>query len=599
MVTVASARFLTVTVATIIASAPSAADAALVAAAAADKGQVGAASVPAYSYSYFKERKPLDVETSMIAVFSAASAAGMAPLANEALVAAGIDAEHISPSTVPGWQYAELPAQLRSTKAIESLLDGFLRNGAYDFVSPVFIGSGGLPVVMTRDVLVALRSELAPAERAAFIAQRVPGEVLAVDFAGLAGVFHVRTALRSADEVLELVNALAALPEVVFAQSDSIYWAERYGLTPNDPLFPQQWGLDQLSDDDMNGPEAWAIHPGDSSVVVVVLDSGIDQAHEDLSQLPGETFADEGTSGGPGTSCDNHGTCVGGCIAATMDNEIGVVGIAPGCLVRSAKIFNQFNFIGFCLPFLESQDSWTAAGITWAQTSGARVTNSSWGGGAASAAITTAFNTTRALGVTHFAAAGNGGNASISYPASLASIYAVAAIDSTGAKASFSQYGTGLFISAPGAAILTTDRMDEAGYDDGNYTTIDGTSFASPYSAGVAALVISVNPALTPDEVGAIMAASAKDRGLPGYDTTFGWGIADAYAAVLAAKASLEASCPFDLTESGTVDGDDLGSLLGAWGEAERPGAFADFNADGQVDGSDLGDLLGAWGDCR
>jgi len=550
-----------------------------------------------YSYHYFKERLPLDIETSMIAVFDAAAVDGTVAPRSAPLTAAGIAADRIVPTSVPGWQYAELPEAMRSQGTIESMLEQLVRDRSFDFVSPVFIGTGGLPVVITRDVLVAVRTDMAPAARAEFVARRVPGQVLAANFAGLEGVFHVRTPHRHAAAVLDLVNELAIDRDVVFAQSDTIYWAERSAFLPNDPQFPQQWALNHAADHDMNGPEAWEISTGDAGIVVVVLDSGIDQSHEDIHQIPGQSFTGSGSNGGPGGACDNHGSAVAGCIAATIDNAKGVVGIAPGCRVRAGKIFNEISFF-ICLPFLQSQDSWTVSGITWAQTSGARVTNSSWGGGTASAVVTTAFDATRALGVVHFGAAGNGGNAAISYPASLASVYAVAATDINGAKASFSQYGAGLFISAPGAGILTTDRMGSSGYESGNYTTIDGTSFASPYAAGVAALILSMNPSLTPDEVGAIMAQTAKDRGAMGYDTNFGWGIADAFAAVVAAGKTVREPCSGDLDRSGTVDGADLAAVLGAWSSAGDPGIPGDANGDGFVDGADLAVVLGNWGGC-
>lgn len=557
-----------------------------------------AAAPTGYAYHYFKERIPLDLETSLVAVFNAPEADGQLALATQPLIDAGVAPDRISSTSVPGWQYAEVPEALRSPSAVDALTAQLVRDGSYDFVSPVFIGTGGLPVVMTRDVFVAVRTDLSPADRAALVAHRVPGEVLAADFAGLEGVFHVRTPLRSAAEVLSLVNGLAAHPDVVFAQSDSIYWAERYAVVPNDPFFPQQWALDQPNDHDMNGPEAWTVTAGDPGIVVVVLDSGIDQGHEDLSQLAGQSFTGSGTNGGPGGQCDNHGSAVAGCVAAAINNGVGVVGIAPGCKVRAGKIFNEVFLIFFCTPFLQSQDSWTVNGITWAQTSGARVTNSSWGGGTASAVVTTAFNTTRANGVVHFGAAGNDGSGTISYPASLASVNAVAAINSAGNRASFSQYGTGLFISAPGEAILTTDRMGSAGYGSSNYTTIDGTSFSSPFAAGVAALVLSINPALSPDQVNDIMAQSAKDRGAPGYDTDFGWGLVDAHAAVVAAQATTAPPCPADLSEDGQVDGADLAIVLGAWGTFGEPGIVGDVDGDGTVTGTDIAVVLGNWGAC-
>jgi subtilisin family serine protease len=301
-------------------------------------------------------------------------------------------------------------------------------------------------------------------------------------------------------------------------------------------------------------------------------------------------FTDSGVpGGGPSNQCDNHGTAVAGCVAATINNNQGVVGVAPECSVQAGKIFNEIWFL-ICLPFLEGQDSWTVNGIMWAADSGARVTNSSWSG-PASATITTAFETTKGRGVTHFAAAGNGGGTPVEYPANLASVNGVSAVNSAGNLASFSSYGSGLFISAPGEAILTTDRMGSDGYESGNTATVDGTSFASPYTAGVAALVISADPSLTPDGVAQILSDTAMDLGAPGYDTLYGWGLVNAFDAVSAAIPA--EPCPADLDGNGVVDVADFLFLLSAWGTAD-----GDVDGDGDTGVADFLALLAAWGAC-
>jgi hypothetical protein len=172
-------------------------------------------------------------------------------------------------------------------------------------------------------------------------------------------------------------------------------------------------------------------------------------------------------------------------------------------------------------------------------------------------------------------------------------VNAVGAINSAGARASFSQYGAGLFISAPGEQVLTTDRMGGAGYGGGNYTTVDGTSFASPYAAGVAAMVLAADPSLAPDEVEAIMADTAKDRGSAGYDTIFGWGIASAGAAV---EVVMSAPCLADVDGDGAVAFGDLLAILSAWGPC--PGCPEDVDGDGAVAFGDLLVLLSVWGPC-
>lgn len=551
------------------------------------------APVPARHVApYFNERIDLGIDPTMIAVFIDPDAADQVDV-EAALDAAGLQDAQVQPSTVPGWHYVMLPGEFAGVHEAERAVHLLADLGQVDMASLVYLGETGLPEIHTRDLLVSFAPGLA-AEVQAEVLGAHHATIVDEDVAGSEGLTRARTDVRTGSEMLELAVAINDHPAVEWAHADRIFWAERFGF-PNDPLFDQQWALDQPNGEHMDALKAWTVTTGEPSIRVVILDSGIQQNHPDIHQVQGQGFTGSGSNGGPGAACDNHGTAVAGCVSAIVNNGIGIAGIAPDVRSQSAKIFNEISFFGLCLGLLEAQDSWTVAGINWAADSGAQVTNSSWGGGG-SAAITSAFNNTAAQGVIHFAATGNGGTSSISYPSSLSSVHAVGALNSSGNLASFSQFGTGIFITAPGAAILTTDRTGSDGYSSGDFTTIDGTSFASPYAAGVAALILSVDPSLTSSEVADIMAETAMDKGAPGYNTTYGWGAVNAGNAVQAVDVDT-CELPADLDCNGVVDAEDLFILLGSWGDCSDPNDCpADLDGNGTVDAEDLFILLAAWG---
>jgi|TARA_B100000959_G_scaffold286729_1_gene366797 subtilisin family serine protease len=537
-----------------------------------------------FEYYHFDKKVQLGVDTTMIAIFDE----------EEQLEAptftTGIP-DAIASSTVQGWSYVKTPKTSQSNFGIGQLIDQLIDAEQYDFVSPIFAGEGGLPYIPTRDLLLKRTAE-ANAVEVTTMLEKI-GVILDTNFSGMDRVYRVRTALRDGRDVLSLANELAQLDIFEFAESDAIAWVKPMHI-PNDPEFNQQWGLNQANDHDMNLPEAWDITMGSEDVVVVVLDSGIEQSHPDIHQLTGESFTGSSSNGNPGNSCDNHGTAVSGCIAATIDNNQGVAGVAPHCWVRAGKIFNEMDIFGFCLGFLEFQESWAVSGITWAADSGAKVTNSSWGGGSPLSAITNAFNTTRAAGVFHVAAAGNDGSTTIGWPGNLDSLIAVAAMSSNGTLASFSTHGSGLFISAPGEGIRTTDRSGGDGYDSGNTVTIDGTSFASPYTAGVVALLLSVDSSLTPDQIEEILSSTAVDYGSSGYDTTFGYGFINALNALEAVGGGQP--CVGDVDGDEVVGVSDLLAVVDAWGACS--GCNADVDGDGTVGVSDILAVVDAWGTC-
>jgi subtilisin family serine protease len=209
------------------------------------------------------------------------------------------------------------------------------------------------------------------------------------------------------------------------------------------------------------------------------------------------------------------------------------------------------------------------------------------------AVLREAFESAEAAGVLHVAAAGNSGNAAgtgdnVPYPARFESVIAVAAIDESDNRASFSSTGPAVELSAPGVAIYSTTPGGGHGFDS-------GTSMASPHAAGAAALVISSgvtdangNGRIN-DEVRAILAQSADDLGAAGRDPLYGWGLVNAARAAVA--------CKGDGERDGDVDGSDLAMFLGHYAAGNAGG---DLNGDHAVDGSDLIILLTHFGhkDC-
>ena len=403
--------------------------------------------------------------------------------------------------------------------------------------------------------------------------------------------------MNSVASMNQAILTLSANPNIELIERDQVFTATRQEVIPNDAGFSQCWGHRNtgtsggLVNFDMNTSNAWSITQGSSTIKILIFETGIQQNHPDINQLVGRDFTTNvvnGIAGGePSNSCDNHGTAVAGCVTGTINNSIGTVGVAPNCKVISAKVGVS---ITPCNGSWQGQTSWTVNAINWGIANGVRVTNNSNDYGTVSTAMATAYTAARNAGVVNFASSGNSGNTTIGFPASTSSVNAVGASSRNGQKASFSSYGSKIAFVAPGQSIYTTDRTGTNGYGSGDYTTIDGTSFSSPYAAGVAALILSANPSLSAAQVETIMKTTCKDMGTVGFDTLTGWGMLNAEAAVIAAS---PLPCVSDLNGDGVVDGSDLGKLLSSWGTAS-----SDITGDMIVDGQDLGVLLAAWGSC-
>ncbi|MEA9659102.1 S8 family peptidase [Xanthomonas campestris] len=359
-------------------------------------------------------------------------------------------------------------------------------------------------------------------------------------------------------EAETLMRQLAADPNVQSVEVDQILHAT---LTPNDTRLSEQWAFG-TTNAGLNIRPAWDKATG-SGTVVAVIDTGI-TSHADLNAniLAGYDFisdattardgngrdsnaADEGDwyaanecgAGIPAASSSWHGTHVAGTVAAVTNNTTGVAGTAYGAKVVPVRVLGK---CGGSLSDIADAIVWASGGTVSgipANANPAEVINMSLGGGGScSTTMQNAINGAVSRGTTVVVAAGNdASNVSGSLPANCANVIAVAATTSAGAKASYSNFGTGIDVSAPGSAILSTLNSGTTTPGSASYASYNGTSMASPHVAGVVALVQSVAPtALTPAAVETLLKNTA--RALPGACSGgCGAGIVNADAAVTAA----------------------------------------------------------------
>jgi subtilisin family serine protease len=419
--------------------------------------------------------------------------------------------------------------------------------------------------------------------------------VIETEFGGMNGAFKLQSSSKSGFEVLAQANELAEDPRVAWAEPDA-HFSGHQSLIPNDPGFGSCWGIRNTGqsggtiDMDMDGDQAWDTTTG-SSIKVLIIDTGVDPVHPDINQLPGADFTSDGGGGEPINACDNHGTPVAGCVSASINNNLGTVGIAPNCKSISARTFISSMA---CNGNWSSNSSWTVDALNWGASQSVRVTNNSNGYGFTSSAIAAAYTSTYNSGIVHFASAGNASSRYPSYPSYLPDVNAVIALNRYGNKASFSNYGINCSISAPGETIYTTDRSGTDGWVSGDYVYANGTSFASPYTAGVAALVLSVNPSLSASQVEDLLQCTAVDLGAPGFDTTFAYGFVNAFDAVNVAKNWLDADSDGtpDVCDNCTdLDGDGYGNPGYPANLCDVDNCPSDYNLDqADADSNGVGD---------
>ena len=300
----------------------------------------------------------------------------------------------------------------------------------------------------------------------------------------------------------ELTAQTLNLPGIAYIEP---VYVVRVDATPNDPSYGSQWGFPKI-----NAPAAWDLRTDSGSLVVAVIDTGVDYRHPDLAANmwinPGETpangidddgngviddvfganFVDAAVTGDP-MDDNRHGTHVAGTIGAVTNNALGVSGVNWTTQIMALK-------------FLSASGGGTTAGAIRAIDYGIKmdvdIMNNSWGGGGFSRALEDAIRAADAEGILFVAAAGNSNSnndANPHYPSSydVPNVLAVQATDQNDAMAGFSSFGaTSVDMGAPGVDILST--IPGAQYDSFN-----GTSMATPHVAGAAALVWAQNPTLS------------------------------------------------------------------------------------------------------
>ncbi len=390
---------------------------------------------------------------------------------------------------------------------MKRLLQRFkLSSGLFFLIVPGLFAQG--PDHVPGRLLVAPRPEADPALMERTIRQHRASLRREVPVPGLS-VLEIPE--ESSDAIIESLRSSG-----LFRYVERDYYAHT-GVVPNDPSYASQWYLPVIQ-----APQAWDITAGSASVVIGVVDSGADPNHPDLAGklLPGWNFLN-GTS--DTTDVLGHGTAVAGTLAAASNNAIGVSGVSWKSMILPVAVVDASDFATY---------SNIAAGIRYAADNGAQIINVSLGGSNASAALQSAVDYAWSKGATIFAAAMNASGAAPYYPAACNHVVAVSATDSSEQLASFSNYGSWITVAAPGAGILAPTL-------GGGYGYWYGTSFAAPVAAGVAALALAANPALTNSAIVDAIERGADDLGSAGFDSYFGWGRVNAYKTVLAAGPSV------------------------------------------------------------
>ncbi len=371
------------------------------------------------------------------------------------------------------------------------------------------------------EVIVKYKSGITESQRSSLLeragVQRTLGTVKGVD----------ARVLRTSGDAATAARRLDASSRVLYAEPNYIL---RTSATPNDPRFGELYGLHNTGqgggspDADIDAPEGWDLgglgaFPGSGGVKVGIIDTGIDQAHEDLQ---GKTVNCARSGGGlipigggsiqEGSCADDndHGTHVAGTVAATANNGKGVAGVAFNSQLAICKALGG--------PLGTGSTSDVANCINWTASKGAKVISMSLGGGSSTTlqqAVRNADDTAIVI-----AAAGNDGDGTLNYPAAYPEVVSVAATDNRDARASFSNANADVEIAAPGVDILSTRR-------GGGYVAFSGTSMATPHVAGVAAVIAQRNPGFTPAQVRGKLDAAVDDKGTPGRDPVFGFGRAN------------------------------------------------------------------------
>jgi subtilisin family serine protease len=292
---------------------------------------------------------------------------------------------------------------------------------------------------------------------------------------------------------------------------------------PNDRYFSNQWYLRNI-----DAHRAWDFVTGDREIVIAVIDTGVSLSHEDLQgsvwinkdEIPFNGIDDDNNgyiddyrgydfvNNDPTPGDDNgHGTHVAGIIAAKMNNNNGIAGIAQ-VKIMPLKVLDSYG---------NGYDSDVAEAIYYAVENGARIISMSIGGSDYSTVLKEACDYAWNHGVLLVAASGNDGENNIDYPAAFSSVIAVGSVDKKDKLSSFSDFGKQQELVAPGESIYST-------YLGNSYTYFSGTSMATPQVSALASLILSMNPSISGSDLRNLLHISVDDLGPKGKDQYYGYG---------------------------------------------------------------------------
>jgi thermitase len=391
--------------------------------------------------------------------------------------------------------------------------------------TPLSGAAGSLGYASDR-VLVRFRPEVPDASAGEMLRSYGFPSVRAIPAIGL---YSVRTA--PGVSVTETLALLRRNGDIETARPD---YRTRLADVPNDTYFSpyqhnlrNQGGILDLGDGlriqltagaDIKAVPAWDEAKGDADVIIAVLDTGVDRDHIDLAAkvlIPGHDFVNDDED-----AADDHwhGTYVAGIAAAGTDNAAGIAGVAWNCRILPVKVIDRDG---------EGYYSWLIDGIVWAADQGADVINISLGAEFADPFLEDACRYAHDHGAVIAAAAGND-SGPVLYPAAYdETVLAVAASDYSDQIASYSNAGPEVDVAAPGDWILGPVPQVYVGPDELPFVFASGTSAATPQVAGLAALIHSLKPGLTVDQIMMVIRYTADDinqAAWPGRDDHAGYG---------------------------------------------------------------------------
>jgi thermitase len=369
-------------------------------------------------------------------------------------------------------------------------------------VTPASSPTSDTPSYPTNEVIVKVKETADATAIAALIGGTLERTI--TQFDGYRYLLFVTDGSRPTEKALARLDGI---PDVAYAEQNGTYQAF---LVPNDPFYSTYQYAPQLT-----GCEtAWDTTTGSGSIIIAILDTGINGQHEDFDAgrvIAGYNYVGS-TSIAQGVNSDDngHGTHVAGIVGAGGNNQKGIAGVAWNVQLMPVKVLNNAG---------SGTTAAIVSGIIYAVTNGAKAINMSLGGPGYSQSMADAINYALSNNVVVVVSMGNDGKAVMNYPAGYSGVIAVASTNGRDALSSFSTRGSYCSVAAPGENIYSLSNASNTGY-----VYMSGTSMAAPFVTGVVALMLGQNPDMTPAEVRSNLENGNLDLGGAGFDPLFGNG---------------------------------------------------------------------------